>query len=73
MSAACGNGRGDDSASCKRNTGNIAMEDMTVSVNPALDPTGSKANRGFSHVVLWSMLAPMSLIDEYRREGKIDE
>lgn len=73
MAAACTSARSDDTATCKRNTGNIGMEDVNLSVNPAVNPTGSKANRGFNHEVLWLMLAPMSLVDEYRREEKLDE
>lgn len=48
------------------------MDDLTQAVSPALNPTGSKANRGFNHPLLWLMLAPASLIDEYRKAQKLD-
>ncbi len=73
MSAASGNGRSDDTGSCKSNASTIVMEDMTQALNPVIQPTGSKADRGFNHKVLWLMVAPMSLVDEYKSEGKIDQ
>jgi len=45
---------------------------MRKALNPVIQKSDSKCEQGFNHAQLALMIAPMSIIDEYRKEEKLD-
>ena len=67
-----GKARCDDTASCKTHAPSLAPEDMRKALNPVIQKSDSKCEQGFNHAQLALMIAPMSIIDKYRKEEKLD-
>jgi len=74
MSDAALGARADDSSSLKWDALVYALRNPTIDVlAPPIvkTPSGSKAERGFNHPVLASLLCPRYLLDSYTNDQKL--